>query len=85
MSIMQKVVEYLENPENIKKLRKLLYISLALAVAIDLFVHRERVVFLWDKLPGFSAVYGLISCILIILVSKALGHKWLMKREDYYD
>lgn len=84
MSIMQTVVEYLENPQNIKKLRKLLYISLALVVAIDFLVYRH-VAFLWDKLPGFSAVYGLISCILIIVVSKALGHKWLVKEEDYYD
>lgn len=77
--------DYLENPENIKTLRKLFYITLALAAAIDFSVHREHVAFLWDKLPGFSAVYGLISCILIIAVSKALGHKWLMKEEDYYD
>jgi hypothetical protein len=77
--------DYLENPENIKKLRKLFYASLILAVAADFFVRREHVAFFWDKLPGFSAVYGLISCILIIVVSKALGHKWLIKKEDYYD
>lgn len=77
--------DYLENPENIKKLGKLFYISLALVFAVDFFVHREHVFFPWERIPGFSSVYGLISCILIILVSKALGHKWLVKKEDYYD
>jgi hypothetical protein len=36
-------------------------------------------------LPGFGSLYGLISCVLIIVVSKLLGKLWLMRREDYYD
>jgi len=75
----------IENPDDIKKLRKLFYASLILAVAIDFLVRREHVAFFWDKLHGFSAVYGFISCILIIVVSKVIGHKWLVKEEDYYD
>ena len=27
----------------------------------------------------------LISCVLIIVVSKLLGKLWLMRSEDYYD
>lgn len=38
----------------------------------------------WQRLPFFSALYGFIGCIVIIIASKALGHHWLQKREDYY-
>jgi len=41
--------------------------------------------FFWYRLPFFSAVYGFVGCIVIIVASKALGHHWLQKREDYYD
>ncbi|RPJ04725.1 MAG: hypothetical protein EHM36_09445 [Deltaproteobacteria bacterium] len=40
--------------------------------------------FVWQRLPFFSAAYGFVGCIVIIVVSKALGHHWLQKREDYY-
>jgi hypothetical protein len=41
---------------------------------------------LWDRLPGWSAIYGFGSCVLLIFVSKFLGHRGgLMRRVDYYD
>ncbi|MBE0521308.1 MAG: hypothetical protein IBX39_03455 [Candidatus Methanoperedenaceae archaeon] len=76
---------YLDKPGNIKILKYLFYSSLVAVVLADFFVQREKVEFFWDAIPGFSAVYGFISCILIIIVSKFIGHKWLMKKEDYYD
>lgn len=70
---------------NIKTTKRIAYGILFLTVLIDLFIPREHTIFTWDHIPGFSAVYGFISCVLIIVVSKVLGHYWLMKREDYYD
>jgi hypothetical protein len=40
--------------------------------------------FIWQRFPFFSAAYGFLGCIVIIVASKALGHHWLQKREDYY-
>jgi uncharacterized membrane protein len=40
--------------------------------------------FPWDGMGGFAAAYGLISCILIIVISKALGYALLYRKEDYY-
>ena len=37
------------------------------------------------EFPIFHAIYGFIACVLIILVSKFIGHIWLMTEEDYYD
>jgi hypothetical protein len=68
-----------------KRLHRIGYASLALVVVIDFFLPRDHPHFFWDLIPGFSAVFGFISCILIIVVSKALGHYWLARSEDYYD
>ena len=66
--------------------RRLFYLVLVLIVASDFLVPREHVEFLWERLPGWSAAYGFGSCVVLIFVSKFLGHRvGLMRREDYYD
>lgn len=40
---------------------------------------------IWQIIPGFYALFGLIACLFIIVASKALGHYWLQRDEDYYD
>ncbi|WP_170763343.1 hypothetical protein [Ruegeria lacuscaerulensis] len=65
---------------------RLFYLVLALIVVADFLVPREHVEYLWERLPGWSAVYGFASCVAIIFVSKFLGHQGgLMRPEDYYD
>ncbi|MDI6655144.1 MAG: hypothetical protein QME59_04585 [Candidatus Hydrothermarchaeota archaeon] len=83
MGIRDLRTEFFDKPENIRKLRILFYVSLASVVLVDFFIHKH-IRFPWDKIPGLYALYGFISCVLIIFVSKAIGH-WLKKREDYYD
>ncbi|HAG50582.1 MAG: hypothetical protein A2X87_04085 [Deltaproteobacteria bacterium GWC2_42_51] len=83
--MMKRILFFLGDPANTGRLKKLLYITLAVIVASDFIVHREHAVFIWDKIPGWSAIYGFISCVLLIFVSKFIGHIWLMKDEDYYD
>ena len=39
----------------------------------------------WDSIPLFYAAYGFFGCLLIIVLSKALGKRLLQKPEDYYD
>jgi hypothetical protein len=68
-----------------KILRNLLLISSGITILLGIFVAPEHPHFFWEKIPGFDAVFGFIGCTLIILGSKALGHGWLQKKEDYYD
>ena len=66
--------------------RRLFYLVLVLTVAADFVVPREHTEFLWERLPGWSALYGFGSCVFLIFFSKFLGHQGgLMRREDYYD
>jgi len=62
------------------------YVGLALLVAWDvLFVSKEHAHTAVERLPGFWAVFGFVSCVVIIIVSKWFGHRGIMTREDYYD
>ena len=70
---------------------RILYTGLALSVLADVifrfFAHsaHEHAAFLLQEIPGFSAFYGFIACILIIFVSKWLGQRFLQRDEGYYD
>jgi hypothetical protein len=70
-----------------KHLFGILYGCLAASVAAGVLVQlheQSHAAFVWQELPVFSALYGFAGCILIIVVSKALGHHWIQKEEDYY-
>jgi uncharacterized membrane protein len=41
--------------------------------------------FSFEDFPAWGSLYGFVSCVAIIVVSKLLGKLWLMVREDYYD
>ncbi len=72
-------------PEKLKVYKYIFYAILVVVFVADFLVERHHAAFPWDELPGFGAFYGLISCVLIIIISKFVGHLWLMKKEDYYD
>ncbi len=80
-----KIVDYLGNPKNRRSLKLYFYISLGLVVLVEFLIPHEAGHFFWEGMVGFGALYGFISCVLIIVVSKLLGHLGLMQREDYYD
>lgn len=86
MSILEKI---LEDPERFKRLKRAGIVSLVVFVVLEILVvnvlHLGHPHFDFEKLPAFGSLYGLVSCVLIIVVSKLLGKLWLMRREDYYD
>lgn len=84
--MIRRIVLYIGNPANSKTLKRLGWLALVLVVASDFFVHRAHALYIWDKIPGWGAFYGFVSCVVIILVSKFLGHQaGIMQREDFYD
>ncbi len=59
-------------------------LMLVLVLSLSLFVPAHDVVHFWGKIPLFEALFGFFGCLIIIFVSKALGHLFIQKREDYY-
>jgi len=84
--MIKRIVDFFGDARYAKPRRRLLYLVLVLIVTADFLVFREHAEYLWERIPGWSAVYGFGSCVLLIFVSKFLGHQGgLMRREDYYD
>jgi hypothetical protein len=68
--------------------RRWAFVGLGLVTASEiasLYLAGGEAHFSFEKLPAWGSLYGLASCVAIIVVSKLIGKLWLMRREDYYD
>ena len=83
------LAKYLEDPVRLARMKRWFYAGLALIavseVVVPLLFSTDPAHFWFEDLPAWGSAYGLLSCVLIIEVSKLLGKLWLMRREDYYD
>lgn len=62
------------------------YITIGLIVVWSLTVDTSHAHTWAEKvIPGFWALFGLGSCVLIIFVAGLIGKTGIMTREDYYD
>lgn len=68
-----------------KLLSRTMLVIMALLVIANFVYPAGYDRFFWESLPGAGAVYGLVSCVILIAVAKFLGYKFLFKPEDYYD
>jgi len=76
-----KVIESLRR----KGVKKIAYIVLILVIITDFFIPRHEIHFIGDQIPGFWSLFGFVACILIILISKWIGHLGIMQDENYYN
>ncbi|MBI4472537.1 MAG: hypothetical protein HY646_07700 [Acidobacteria bacterium] len=83
------IQKQLEDPIRFARVKRGFYIGLliiALAeIILPIIFHSGETHFSFENFPAWGALYGLVSCAAIIIVSKLLGKLWLMRREDYYD
>ncbi len=59
-------------------------VLVVLIAAELLFAPHHHPVFPWHHVPGFLGLVGLVSCLVVVKLSKALG-KWLLQRPEDYD
>ncbi len=82
---------YLEDPVRLTRLKRGFYVILAAILgseavaAVPELLYKDEPHFTFENWPAWGSLYGLVSCVLIIVVSKLLGKVWLMRRENYYD
>ncbi len=81
--IVVRLVDFLQR--HLKTFVRLCWGLLALLVVEDWFlVGKEHAHSTAESWFGFWSVFGFVSCIAIIFISKWYGHLGIMKREDYY-
>ena len=76
---------WIEKPRMLNRMWIVFVSILGVLVAIDfLFVTHEHAHLLFETIPGFSAVYGFVACVALVLIAKGL--RKVCKRDmDYYD
>jgi hypothetical protein len=71
------------------RIKRWLYAALALVFVAEIVLprlfHGAESHFRFEDFPAWGSIFGFISCVLIIVVSKLIGKIWLIRREDYYD
>ena len=79
----------LEDPVRFARMKRWFTVGLvavALAeIVLPRIFHGDHSYFQFESFPAWGSLYGLASCVAIIVVSKFLGKVWLTRREDYYD
>jgi len=60
-------------------------VVLVLLDAVPAIVDKEHAHTAAEHIPAFWAAFGLLGCLLLVIVSKAFGHLFVSRSEDYYD
>jgi hypothetical protein len=68
-----------------KLLSRIMLGIMAVLVIADIAIPSGYDRFWWESVSGAGAVYGLLACVVIVVVSKFLGYKFLYRKEDYFD
>lgn len=74
---------WLDDPRNVTRLYRGLWVVCGLLIAIDLVLHRHED-FAFAALFGFHGMYGFFACVALVLAAKQL-RRVLMRDEDYYE
>lgn len=73
-----------DNPKNIKLVVRGFFISCIMLLIVDLFIHKHGH-FSFEEKPEFFAVFGFVSCVILVLVAKYGLRKIAKRKEGYYD
>jgi hypothetical protein len=71
--------------ENLKTLKIVMIVYLAVLVVFDVFLSREDAHYIIDKIYAYWAIFGTVGCFLLIKFSKGIAHMFISKNEDYYE
>lgn len=76
-------LSFFDNPKTINRFLIGFYISLVLLLGYDFFVHKHDDIKIGNA-PEFYAVYGFVSCVMLIFIAKIL-RLFIKRDENYYD
>jgi hypothetical protein len=80
---MKRELKVFDDPRNVKRFLGGFYAFLAVLLIVDFFIPKHAE-FYWEGVPNFFAVYGFVSCVLLIFIAKVL-RLFLKRGEGYYE
>lgn len=80
---MKKELKIFDKPENVKRFLGFFYASLVVLLIVDFFIHKHAE-FPWEGAPEFFAVYGFVSCVLLIFIARLL-RIFIKRDENHYE
>ncbi len=80
---MKKELNIFDKPKNVKRFLGIFYLSLVVLLIIDFFIPKHGE-FPWEDAPNFFAVYGFVSCVLLIFIAKVL-RLFIKRDENHYE
>lgn len=83
MSERDQKVHLFDKPENVKRLFRGFYAICIILIITDFIIHRHTAM-AWEKIPAFYAIYGFVSCVVLVVMAKKM-RKIIMRKENYYD
>ncbi|MEE8575107.1 MAG: hypothetical protein V3T30_06815 [Thermodesulfobacteriota bacterium] len=75
---------FFDKSKNVKWFLRCFYASLVVLIIVDFFIHKHPD-YAWEEYPSFYGAYAFVACVLLVLLSKYVLRKIVMRREDYYD
>lgn len=75
---------FFDNPQNVKRFIRIFYAVCIALLVMDFFVPKHGSQY-WENVPQFYAAYGLVACVILVLVSKFVLRPLVKRKEDYYD
>lgn len=80
---LKKEVTFFDKKKNVTNFLLVFYLSALGLLAADFFIHKHDHIEIGNA-PEFYAIYGFISCVMMVFIAKAL--RVLIKRDEtYYD
>ena len=78
----------IEDPKRSAFAKRLFYAIVISVVLLEILtvkvLHLGHGYFWFEDLPAFNSVYGLVSCVLIIVLAKFVLPFIVSKKDDYY-
>lgn len=75
---------WLDEPKNVNKIVYTLYGVCVLLILVDFLPYKDHPHYDFEHRVGFYGIFGLVSCVGLVLTAKVL-RRIVMRREEYYD
>ena len=80
---------YVDKKENVQKLLKIFFASCVILFLLDFLftahIADKHAYHEWENWVGFYPVFGFVSCVVLVLISKYVLRPLVMRKEDHYD